>query len=155
MTKETFSFKKSPSDQLYVYQAKDELDKNHRATDAPSDTVGEGRMFATGGDLCPITSMQKYLSKLHPDNPALWQKPLHSWPKDHPGPWYSKAPLGKNTLGNMMACISKSAKLSRLYTNHSIRATHITLLDESGVEARHIMRTSGHKNESSIRYEAT
>ena len=43
------------------------------------------------------------------------------------------------------------AGLSRVYSNHSIRATSITLLDDSGIEARHIMRVSGHKNEASIR----
>lgn len=38
-----------------------------------------------------------------------------------------------------------------LYTNHSIRATAVTILDKSGFEARHIMAVSGHKNEASIR----
>jgi hypothetical protein len=47
--------------------------------------------------------------------------------------------------------ISKMAKLATVYTNHSIRATHVTVLDEAGHEARHIMRTTGHKNEASIR----
>ena len=36
-------------------------------------------------------------------------------------------------------------------TNHRIRATAIIILDNSKFEARHIMRVSGHKNESRIR----
>ena len=36
-------------------------------------------------------------------------------------------------------------------TNHSIRATTITILDECGYEARHIIALSGHRSESSIR----
>ena len=46
--------------------------------------------------------------------------------------------------------ISIDAGLSISYTNRSIRATCITLLDDAGNESRH-MSVSGHKNESSIR----
>ena len=49
-----------------------------------------------------------------------------------------------------MKRISKKANLSKTYTNHSIRATAVTVLDRSGFEARHIMTIGGHKSESSI-----
>jgi hypothetical protein len=39
-----------------------------------------------------------------------------------------------------------------IYTNHSIRATAITEMDESGIDTRHIMHVSGHKSESSIKH---
>ncbi len=100
-------------------------------------------------DLCPVASYEKYIGKLHPDNDALWQRPCDSFVEDEP--WYTRAPLGKNPLGNMMRSISTTACLSRTYTNHCIRATAITALDDAGVEARHIMRTTGHKSEASIR----
>jgi hypothetical protein len=51
----------------------------------------------------------------------------------------------------MMADISKAAKLSRVYTNHWIRATCITLLTEAGFEGRHIITLSGHRSEESIK----
>ncbi|CAC5424211.1 unnamed protein product [Mytilus coruscus] len=51
----------------------------------------------------------------------------------------------------MMPEISEKAKFSRRYTNHSIRVTSITAMDEAGIEARHIMRASGHRSEASIR----
>lgn len=60
-------------------------------------------------------------------------------------------PLRKNTLRTFMSSISKEPKLSQKYTNHCIRATAMSLLDEGNFEARHIMRVSGHKSESSIR----
>lgn len=50
-----------------------------------------------------------------------------------------------------MSSISKELKLSKLYTNHCIRATAMSLLDECNLDVRHIMRVSGHKSESSIR----
>ena len=47
--------------------------------------------------------------------------------------------VGGRTLGKKMKNISRNAKLSKCYTNHSIRVTAVTILDKSGFEARHIM----------------
>lgn len=66
------------------------------------------------------------------------------------GFWYDIQCVGMNTLGNKMKKISKLANLPREYTNHSIRATSVTILDECGFEARHIMCVSGHRSGSSI-----
>ena len=124
---------------------------NFRETSTPDDTVGEARMYSREGDvMCPVTSFKRYLEKLHPEIDALWQRPLDSFNFEDPT-WYCKTPLGKNTLGTMMSQISKVGGLSKKYTNHCIRATAITALDDAGIEARHIMRASGHKSESSIR----
>jgi integrase len=54
-------------------------------------------------------------------------------------------------LAQMMPEISIKAKFSQCYSNHSVRATSISAMDNAGVEARHIMRASGHRSESSIR----
>lgn len=50
-----------------------------------------------------------------------------------------------------MSDLSVAAALSKTYTNHCIRATAITTLDQAGYEARHIMTVSGHRNEASIK----
>ena len=63
---------------------------------------------------------------------------------------YDKQVVGTNTLGSKMKTLSKHAQLSREYTNHSIRATSVTILDQCGFEVRHIMCISGHKSETSI-----
>ena len=57
----------------------------------------------------------------------------------------------ERTLGEKMKCLSKEAVLSKIYTNHSIPATAVTILDKCEYEARHIMAVSGHKSELSIR----
>jgi integrase len=59
--------------------------------------------------------------------------------------------LLKSTLGDKMKILSQKYNLSAVYTNHSLRATAITMLDNEGYEARHIMVISGHKSEKSIR----
>ena len=46
--------------------------------------------------------------------------------------------------------ISEAVGLSKIYTNHSIRATAITLWSNAGVPNRHIMSISGHRNEQSL-----
>lgn len=107
-------------------------------------------MYAQGGIMCPVNSFKLYCSKLHPASEDLWQRPRESFcSNDHI--WYCNAPLGKNTLSNMMVNISTSAKLSKRYTNHCIRATSVSALDRAGFEARHIIRATGHKSETSIK----
>ena len=50
-----------------------------------------------------------------------------------------------------MKYLCKEACLStNLYTNHSIRATCITMLDGCKFESRHIINMSGHKSGSII-----
>ena len=155
MTRDTFAVATDDTGRKYIYQKTDGADKNH--TD---DTVGESRVYEiTGSNMCPVLSFEKYISKLNPNQEALWQRPVSTGNKatvgtfiDSDEVWYVGTPLGKNTLSGMMPKISSQANLSNKYSNHSIRATCITLLDKAGIEARHIMRTSGHRSEASIRY---
>ena len=51
----------------------------------------------------------------------------------------------------MMRRISEKAEFSRVYTNHSVRASCITKLADSGVPDSLIMATSGHKRAESIK----
>ncbi|CAH3041028.1 unnamed protein product, partial [Pocillopora meandrina] len=53
-------------------------------------------------------------------------------------------------LDNMMKSISEAAKLSKMYTNHSVRATAITSWSNAGIQNRHIMAISGHRSEQSL-----
>jgi hypothetical protein len=49
-----------------------------------------------------------------------------------------------------MPRISKSAALSKVYTNHSLRATSVTLLDNANQEGRHIITMTEHKSVTSL-----
>ena len=97
-----------------------------------------GRMYATD------------LNKRHPDCAALWQRPKDVY-DDENEVWFEKKPLGVNIFGEMMSKISKAADLSKTYTNHSIRAICITVLNDSGFKGRHIVTISGHRSEESIK----
>lgn len=49
-----------------------------------------------------------------------------------------------------MKNLSSNAGTHIVYTNHSIRATSITVWDENNIQARHIIGVSGHKSEETI-----
>ena len=124
----------------------DELTKNHREHDVQ--TEEGGMMIANDSPFCPVSSFEKYLSVLNPMNEFLFQRPKSSGKGEVR---YNNMVVGENTLGKKMRVISQQAEWSTTYTNHSIRATTITILDRSGFETRHIMSVSGHRNESSIK----
>ena len=104
----------------------------------------------SGHNLCPVASFKKYIQKLHPARSDLWQRPVESF-EDNDDTWYMNQPVGKNTLCQIMKTLSKQANLSREYTNHSIRATSITVLDYKKFSNRDIMAISGHKSETSLK----
>ena len=72
----------------------------------------------------PVTTFELYLSKLHPGNSNLWQRPKKAENVSE-ALWYDNLAVGKNTSGNIMQTLSEEAKLSKPYTNHCIRATCI------------------------------
>ena len=149
MTKDHFQARVDASQREYVTQNIDELTKKTRE-DNQSSRVDGARMYATPGDPnCPVASFKTYLSKLNDECDCLFQTPKQTRPTG-PGPWYTKTPMGKNTLGNMMKSLSHRAKLSKNYTNHCIRTTSIRILDKEGFNDREICQVSGHNNQSSL-----
>ena len=96
-----------------------------------------------------VQSCEALSFQLNPKSSAFFQYPSRNWAPSDPV-WYDNKPLGINKLDNMMKEISQAAQLSRVYTNHSVRATAITLWSNAGVPNRHIMAISGHRNEQSL-----
>ena len=146
LKKSHFRVFKDASGKKYVAKVVDELTKNHRENDKEEEG---GMMYETEGPFCPVASFEKYLQHLNPVNEFLFQRPKKTTPDSDV--WYDNMVIGERYLGDMMKKISKEADLSKIYSNHSIRATAVTILDKSGFEARHIMSVSGHRSESSIR----
>ena len=81
----------------------------------------------------------------------LWQKPKQGRIHYTDPEWFEKRIVGKDPLERFMKFLSQDLNLSMEYTNHSIRATVISTLDRDGFEARHIMKLSSHKKESTIK----
>ncbi|GAB1605052.1 uncharacterized protein LOC115220336 isoform X2 [Argonauta hians] len=109
----------------------DELGKKYLTTDFDR-SFGCGpvkRIHATGTDICPVTAFQKFLLKRHNGCEALFQRPLNRVPISEKDSWFHCSALGLNKLANMMREISAEANLSKIYTNHSIRATSKSVFD--------------------------
>ena len=120
--------------------------KTYQGGTSGSDEVSVGRIQQRN----QVEAVQLLLSKLHPSSSRLFQMAKKTISKDDEV-WYTGQPLGKNTLSLMMRRISEKAELSRVYTNHSVRASCITKLADSGVPDSLIMATSGHKRAESIK----
>ena len=149
MTKDTFKVDIDASGKRFIHQVDGESDKNHSISDHTFSTTGEGRIYETGGDKCPVNAFILYLSKLNPNLNALWQRPRPSITIKH-DVWYCNIPHGEKYLGVMLSKLSKKYELSQVYTNHSLRVTSLQALDDNNVEGRHIIRVSGHKNVESV-----
>ena len=107
-------------------------------------------MFSTGEANCPVQFLKMLIQALNPAEEALFQRPKRKFcAKDKT--WFGRAPVGVNSLGNMMKEISIAANLSQVYRNHCIRATSVTSLDRAGVPVHRIMQVSGHRNEGSVK----
>lgn len=148
ITKQDFIFNESDN----CISMRDMATKNHKGDVNEDEESQGGRIVRTGKTLCPYTSFKKYISLLHPDCDVFFQRPKKKTTLED-SIWYDNSPVGKNTLGDKMKTLSIEARLSRTYTNHCLRATSITILNECN-EARHVMTVSGHKSESSLRHYA-
>jgi hypothetical protein len=106
-------------------------------------------MYETDSRNDGYKALKLFVTKLNPKCTSFFQYPRRNW-SESDQVWYEARPVGENKLGNMMKEISKAASLSRIYTNHSVRATAITIWSNAGVANRHIMAISGHRSEQSL-----
>ena len=94
-------------------------------------------MYEKRGPNCPVASFEPYLSRLNPLNEFLFQRPRRNVSISE-NVWYDNMVIGERTLGKKMKNISREGNVSKCYTNQSIRATAVAILDKSGFETRHI-----------------
>ena len=148
MKKTDFNLKyNTEQEEWVVVKVKDELTKNHRKLEH----IVSGVMPENKTDpMCPVQSYKTYIEHLNPENEYMWQYPLLKINPENPEVWYTKQHLGKNPLSTFMSDLSKLAKLSRIYTNHSIRSTGITVLTNANFSNSDIMSVSGHKSVQSL-----
>ncbi|XP_072029996.1 uncharacterized protein [Amphiura filiformis] len=147
LKRDSFAIKQDASGKEYITMTFNEHQKNHPGTLNETYQMNK-RVYETGEDNCPVRAFKLYLSKLHPSCEWFYQRPKRL---ASGAIWYDNIPVGHNTIGNMMTNISKAANLSQIYTNHSIRAAAITVLNNAGFSDRTICSLSGHRNSSSLK----
>ncbi|KAK7475336.1 hypothetical protein BaRGS_00033412, partial [Batillaria attramentaria] len=105
-----------------VFLNPDDAGKTNRQSRSPGAV-----MVGNGTDNCPVKCFEKYLSHLHPQCEYLWQRPVTSKVLAADKSWYSAVRIGRNTLAKFMSRLSLSCRLSKKYTNHSIRCLRSSL----------------------------
>ncbi|KAL9964780.1 hypothetical protein ACROYT_G028465 [Oculina patagonica] len=116
LKKSSFKFEVDPAGRNYATMAHDEATKNHP------------------GGVADVPSAKKYARMYETEDVNDGYKALRSGvPKTTSG---TKRVVGVNSLDTMMKNISQAASLSQLYTNHSVRATAITVWSNAGIPNR-------------------
>ena len=116
---------------------------------------GTGKIFSQPGSArCPVQVIIKtFLSHLNPDINALFQRPKELSSKFNPKScivWYDARKLGHNSLENVLKNMTTNAEISPYLTNHSLRATTVTVLSSQNFETRNIKAITGHRSDTSI-----
>ena len=135
--------KTDENEREYVALVYNKLEKKSSGIEK-NDIDEEPRMHSQAGDLCPVSSFKLYISKLHSECAAFFQRANTNY--NSSGQWYFNMPFGKNTLSSMMKNMSKVAGLSKVYTNHCLQVTAIFVLRAHGVDGEDIRSVSRHRS---------
>jgi hypothetical protein len=131
----------------HLLQAKDEMTKNHRQND--TSRANGAIVPEKSHSKCPVQLFEKYLSKLDPKSPFLWQLPRRQVNMENNASMWYERKAGVHTISNYMKKISQICNLSMAYTNHCIRATTCTLLGKLHSDIN-VQAISGHKSLSGL-----
>ena len=146
LRKDCLVFSEDDIDEKYFTIEQSVIEKNHNGGPDPEQQwTNSTRIYDCElGNHSLVDIMKLYVSKLNQNCQWLFQQCRFKISTTDET-WYKNEPLGVNTLGQMMKTISKSAGLSKLYTNHCVRATTITVLLNAGVDTNHIRARIGHR----------
>lgn len=156
LSKSSFRVTRDSDGKKYVCLNHELLSKNSKASlkTKEHEDFKQSRMYASdnsGDSNCPVAAFELYMNKIEHLN-SLFPKSCKLLSKRKTSnQWYvEKQTVGKNTIDVLMSNMSAKLSLSKRYTNHSIRVTHITVLKENGFSNSEIARNTGHKNVESI-----
>ena len=128
--------------------------KNHQGGLNDQDDESNGKIFERpGSKRCPVKLISKYLRHLNPESSNLFQRPRSPCKSFNPAKdevWFCSVPLGHNSLENMLRGMTSRAGIQPYLTNHSIRATTVTVLSAANYESGHIKAITGHQSKASI-----
>lgn len=148
----SFEFITDENEHEYVVLSHETKQKTIQGGLTNEEANNDKRMYATNTKQCPVASLKLLLSKTDPNAKALFNHCKTEALNDlNENIWYSDRPVKKYQFSKFMCDISKNAKCKQRYTAHCLRATSIQALSDAGIELRHIMFMSGHRNEGSIR----
>ena len=142
MRKQDHVFLKGGNGEGYIKLATGFAQKNHQL----------GAIATSAGRIqnpAQVLSVQRLISRLHPECDRLFRRPKAQYsPREEY--WFTKAPIGKDTSGEIRKTISADAGTSKMHTNHCVRAFTASRRNAENVPERHIMAIAGHRNAQSV-----
>ena len=115
----------------------------------PNQRATNPKMFAVGGERCPIRLFKMYLSKWPGDLKS--SRRFYLTPKQNvlqtDEIWYTKNPMGKNSISNIMKALTAATPFEncrKKLTNHSMRKTAVKKLKATNVPESSIIKVTGH-----------
>lgn len=143
----------------YVYHEFGSKNRQGGFNSLNSDNKSVRQYENTIGAICHVKILDKYLQKI-PDEARsadnFYLTPVAVLPSDSAKPWFTKVPVGKNSLNKMLKEMCQEAGFSQTYTNHSLRAYGATTLFHGKVPEKIIQQRTGHKSLNALRqYERT
>jgi hypothetical protein len=98
---------------------------------------------------CLVNLFKKYIGhRPETTETSFYLTPLK---KPRSNAWYTKTPVGHNTLGKTVSRLCKAGGITGYKTNHSLRVTAATRLFQSGVDEQLIMDRTGHRSLDGVR----
>ena len=111
------------------------------------------KMFAVGGDRCPI-ELYKHYESHRPSSMKGKDSPFYLGIKIHRSTydplWYVAQPMGKNKIQDIVPEMARNAGIKAKLTNHSLRHMTCQNLLSSGISPTVVIQLTGHKNVNSL-----
>ena len=113
------------------------------------------KMFATGGQRCPVQLLSKQYRR-RPPQELRDKGPFYLAIIENPktNVWYKKQRLGVNSIDNMMKSVVTNTALKtskKKLTSHTARKTVVKKLRAASVERQSIIQVTGHASEKSLK----
>ena len=113
--------------------------------------VVQPKMFATGGQRCPVKLFKTFLERRPEEmrNSGPFYLALNERPKTQV--WYKRQRMGVNSINSFMKNMASQADIQgKKLTNHSARKTLVKKLKAANQPRSAIIGVTGHTNERSL-----
>ncbi|XP_023838894.2 uncharacterized protein [Salvelinus sp. IW2-2015] len=122
LTPQSFVIKHDENGAKYATMTSNEERQNHKDAEEQNWQNRCGIMFQNpGSHLCPVASLEKYLSKIPSDATAFYLHPKKMVITSD-SIWYSQEPMGFNYLSSMLPRLCQEAGTLEKYTNNCLRS---------------------------------
>ena len=154
MQVEDFSLITNPDKSVRYVAFKEGPTKTRQGGLRVTHRAAQPKMFATGGERCPVMLFEELLQRRTPDLRTTGPFFLGVIPKPKTDVWFRRRRIGEHKIGNIMKVMSERSGLSaatgKKISNHSSRKTCVQKLKSAGVPRDKIMDVTGHRNIQSL-----